>query len=298
MSEQPRVAAIEAGGTKFIVSVGSHWDTAEKISIPTTTPSETLAAVVDFLQTQFQLEAFKAIGVGSFGPLEVNKFSSKFGQILATPKPGWEGFSFIEALQQFKLPVDVETDVNAAALAESLLGAGQTYDRIVYVTVGTGIGAGLVIDGKISNGFMHPEFGHIPVPHHVNDSPDACICPFHDNCLEGLASGPSISHRWGTTLSHLSESHEAYERETYYLAVMCANLILTLMPHRIIIGGGVAQAEGLIERVRQQTRQQLNGYLQNIDNEAAMASIIQAPGLGNAAGIAGAYLMARNALSC
>lgn len=296
MTEQPRIAAIEAGGTKFIVSVGRHWHEAEQVSIPTTTPDETLAAVIEFLNLQRQREPFTAIGVGSFGPIEVNNNSPRFGQILATPKPGWEGFSFVNALQHFNLPIDVETDVNAAALAESSLGAGQGCHRVVYVTVGTGIGAGLVINGSISNGFMHPEFGHIPVPLHPDDTPEACTCPFHSSCLEGLACGPSIAQRWGTSLSHLATSHQAYDREAYYLGVMCANLILTLMPQRILIGGGVANAEGLIERARQHTRQQLNGYLRDIDNDDAMAAIIQQPGLGNDAGIAGAYLMARNAL--
>tara|TARA_B110000503_G_scaffold112638_1_gene168904 strand:+ start:197 stop:1123 length:927 start_codon:yes stop_codon:yes gene_type:complete len=293
---QPRLAAIEAGGTKLIVSVGQDWQTAEQVTIPTTTPSKTLKAVIRFLQAQYQKAPFAAIGVGSFGPIAVNKTEPRFGEILATPKPGWEGFSFVNALAQFNRPIDIETDVNAAALAEAHFGAGQHCDRVVYVTVGTGIGAGLVIDRKISNGFMHPEFGHIPVPHHVDDSSENCICPFHNNCLEGFASGPSIAQRWGATLDELSITHDAYEREAYYLGIMSANLILSLMPHRILIGGGVAQAEGLIDRVRQQTRKQLNGYLQLINSDAAIATIIQRPGLGNNAGIAGAYLMAHNAL--
>ncbi len=295
MREFPRVAAIEAGGTKFVVSAGDDWTSPDCHTIPTSSPEETLAHTLSVLRKAFEQAPFAAIGVASFGPIGIQPGSADYGVIGATPKPGWSGFSFIEALKEFDVPIIIDSDVNGAALAEHQFGAGRDLARVCYVTIGTGIGGGIIIDGEVSNGKSHPELGHMLLAKHPDDLPEAGYCPFHGACLEGLAAGPSIMKRWGKNLSQLPSDHIAHEIEAHYLASLCLNLLLTIVPDRILLGGSVAQTPGLIDKVRVRTRQLLGGYLPDIDSSEAMASLIQLPELAPLSGLAGAYALARTA---
>ena len=298
MQAKRRVAAIEAGGTKFIVGVGTHWASGELATIPTTAPEETMAAVMSTLRGAWDEQAFEGIGVASFGPLNIDPKQPDYGAIGTTPKPGWEGYNFVTELgAAFGVPVIVETDVNAAALAEYHHGAGTDCRRVIYVTVGTGIGGGIVHDGKISNGFTHPEIGHIPLPKHPDDLVFAGICPFHGDCLEGLASGPAIKARWGKTLSQLEQGHPAHALEAWYLGQMCRSLILHHAPDCIVIGGGVAKAPQLVDSAAARCHELMAGYLPTIDCEDAMRDMIVSPGLSAHSGIAGAWLLGNLAAS-
>ncbi len=285
----PRVAAIEGGGTKFVVGVGTTVTDATITTIPTTTPEATAAAVLAVLRKAFDTAPFEAIGVASFGPLGIVPNSPEYGVIAATPKPGWRGFNYLDCLAEFQVPIVVDTDVNCAALAEARQGAGKNHSRVMYVTVGTGIGGGLVIDEQISTGASHPEIGHITLARHPHDLPDAGICPFHKDCLEGFASGPSIHSRWHQSLSQLASDHFAHRLEAYYLGQMCANLLLSMVPDMIVIGGGVSNSPGLIARVQQATRALLNGYLPALDSDTAMAQRISLPSLAPLSGLVGAF---------
>ena len=289
---EPVFVAIEAGGTKFVVSVGRHWQSAVTTTISTTTHAQTSAALLEFLRQQIAGQPLAAIGVASFGPLGIDPQLPSYGVIGATPKAGWSGFSYRQILREFAAPVAVDSDVNAAALAEARHGAGRGCSRVMYITVGTGIGGGLVFDGRVSNGVTHPELGHMLLPVHPDDPLDAGCCPYHGSCLEGLAAGPSVQARWGVDLSQLGREHIGFELQAYYLAAMSANLILQSVPDRIILGGGVMQTPGLLEQVRIATRTLLNGYRPDLDTELAMAELIQLPQHAPVSGLVGAFELA------
>lgn len=291
--QRSRVGAIEAGGTKFIVSVGDHWDSEDTLTVPTSTPEETMGAVIEFLSAHHAREPLTALGVAAFGPIFIARGLPDYGVVGPTPKPGWEGYNYYETLLgKFDIPVGIETDVNAAALAEVAFGGHAEPEHLIYVTVGTGIGGGIVHNGATTNGIMHPEVGHMLVKRHAQDQDFPGVCPFHGDCLEGLAAGPSIKARWGVSLSNLAADHIAHDIEAYYLGQMCANLVLNHMPNKIIIGGGVGKTSGLLSRVRKNCLDALAGYLPMYNSEIAMQELICAPALGQAAGIAGAYNMA------
>ncbi len=292
------VAAIEAGGTKFVLSVGRDWESAVSVSIPTRSPEETIGEVIDWLRETSVDRPFRSIGLASFGPIGVEATASDYGVVGSTPKPGWSGFDLRGSLHNaFDVPIKVDTDVNGAAIAEALYGAGRDTRTVVYVTVGTGIGAGVAVEGKSLNGFMHPEIGHMRIPMHAADSDFAGACPFHGQCLEGLACGPSIISRWGASLSNLPPGHEAHALQAHYLALMCTNLLLSYMPDRLLIGGGVAKTPGLVEATRERCIELLAGYLPALASADAMAKTIQRPGLGLQSGIAGAFVLAQQALN-
>lgn len=290
---------IEAGGTKFVCAVGTDPEQLQAHTrIPTTTPDETLGQVVDFFrQQQAAGHKIAAVGIGAFGPVDVNPNSSKFGYFLNTPKPGWQQIDFVGLIQrELNVKVGFDTDVNAAALGEHKWGNGQGIDNLIYLTVGTGFGGGVMVNGNLVHGLLHPEMGHILIPHDLSIDPFTGACPFHQDCLEGLASGLAMEKRWGKKGAELPDDHPAWELEAQYLATGLVNFILTLSPERIIIGGGVMEQKQLFPMVRSQVTKKLSSYLDLPEITRDIDSYIVPPGLGNKAGFAGAFALAEQAL--
>lgn len=288
-----KLVGIEAGGTKFILGVSDEKGTIlVRERIDTLDPQTTLNACVEFIQKHQP----DAVGIACFGPLDLDPASPTYGNITSTPKPGWRNAPVLSTLKAaFQGPINIDTDVNGAALAESLWGAGQGKDPLVYITIGTGIGAGLIVNGQTVHGMLHPEFGHIQLRSHPEDTFEG-VCPYHKCCFEGLASGPSIEKRFGTKADALDLTHLAWKFESYYLAQACANLVLTLSPQRIILGGGVMHQDHLFKMVTHDVRQLLNGYVQHPSILEANDYIV-APGLGDNAGLLGAFALAKQRLS-
>ncbi|WP_299404386.1 ROK family protein [Acaryochloris sp. IP29b_bin.148] len=291
---------IEAGGTKFICAVGTDPDNLQsQTRISTTTPEETLGQVVDFFRQQ-QVEAgeIEAIGIGAFGPVNVNPDSPKFGWFLNTPKPGWQQIDFLGLLQrELGVPhIGFDTDVNAAALGEYQWGNAQGIANFIYLTVGTGVGGGGMVDGKLMHGLLHPEMGHILIPHDVIADPFVGACPFHKDCLEGLASGYAMEKRWGQPGASLPPDHPAWALEAHYLALGLINFIFTLSPERIIIGGGVMEQKQMFPMVRSQVQALLSHYLDVPEIVYDIDNYILPPKLGAKAGFSGAFVLAAQAL--
>jgi fructokinase len=282
---------IEAGGTKFVCGIGNeNGEILEQITIPTTVPEETMPKVIEF----FQDKKLDAIGIGSFGPIDVDPKSPTFGFITETPKLPWKNYNIVgEMKKHFQVPIGFHTDVTAAALAESTWGAAQGLDSCVYMTVGTGIGVGAVIGGKLLQGLTHPEMGHILVRRHPDDQ-FLGACPYHGDCLEGMAAGPAIEKRWNQKGQLLTEQNEVWELEAYYLAQALMNYILILSPKKIIIGGGVSKQEQLLPLVRDHVLELLNGYVpvSELTNEKIDQYIVL-PQLGDQAGLTGAIALGR-----
>jgi fructokinase len=278
----PLYGLLEAGGTKFVLGVATgKEDIRASTRIPTTSPAETIGATMDWFAAQGPLAH---IGIATFGPVGLDPSSPDWGHILDTPKPGWSGADLVGPLQKrFARPVAIDTDVNAVALAESIWGAGQGLHSVLYFTVGTGIGGGAVIGNRILQGQSHPEMGHMRVPRHRDDTDFAGVCPFHGDCLEGLASGPAIIARWGNSLSDLPDTHPAHHIVAFYLAQASVNMQAIFEPGRIIFGGGVMHTPGLIERVRSQASQLAAGYFRSKSDE-----VICGASLGANAGLVGA----------
>lgn len=257
------LAGIEAGGTKFNCVVGTGaGDILAKSSFPTTTPIETLRAVEQFfIAQQEQFGTLNALGIASFGPVDLNRESRTYGHILTTPKPGW---SMIDMrgyfARAFNVPVAFETDVNGSALGEYHYGAARCVDNFVYVTVGTGIGAGVMINGRLLQGVGHPELGHMLVPQDFSKDSFSGCCPFHGNCLEGLASGTAITARWKKPANQLSSNHQVWALEAHYLALMCVNITHLFSPQKIILGGGVMSQALLLPMIRVNFLRLINGY--------------------------------------
>ncbi|MEH7747695.1 MULTISPECIES: ROK family protein [Bacillaceae] len=282
------LGAIEAGGTKFVCAVGDEKGTIiDRIQIPTTVPEDTIPKVIEF----FKQYPIKAIGVGSFGPIDVIKESPTYGFITSTPKPGWRDFPFVQKIQEvFSVPVGFNTDVNAAALGEAKFGAAKGLDSCLYITVGTGIGAGAIVQGKLLQGLSHPEMGHILVRRHPNDEYQG-KCPYHHDCLEGLAAGPAIEARWGPKGDQLVERPEVWDMEGYYLAQALMQFILILSPKKIILGGGVMKQQQVFTSLNRYLREFLNEYV----SLPELTDYIVSPGLGDNAGITGALMLAYQA---
>lgn len=293
----PLFGAIEAGGTKFLCALGSGPDGLRaQTRIPTTSPTETLGRVISFFQqAQPEHGLLAAIGLACFGPLDPDPHSPTFGHILTTPKPGWANVNVVGILQEaLPSPLAFDTDVNGAALAEWRWGAAQGLDVVLYLTIGTGIGGGILVNGKPVHGFLHPEMGHILVPHDWRHDPFPGICPFHGDCLEGLASGPAIEKRWGQKAEMLPPAHPAWELEAHYLAHALANYVCTLSPEKIILGGGVTHQKHLFPRLRQKVQQLIQGYLPHLPE---MNTYLVPPKLGNQAGVLGALALAESSLN-
>jgi fructokinase len=283
---------IEAGGTKWVCAVGRSADAiAETATIPTTTPEETIARAVEF----FERFRPSALGVGSFGPVDLRRGSATWGHITTTPKPGWGGVDLAGALVgALDIPLELDTDVNAAALGEQRAGAARGLETFCYLTVGTGIGGGALVEGQLLHGLMHPELGHMRIPHDAARDPFPGSCPFHGDCFEGLASGAAIAARWGRPAEELHDDERVWELEAEYLALGLVNVVYALSPQRIVVGGGVLEAPGLIERVRVRTRELLAGY-GPVPAAEEMDGYVVAPGLGRLAGVTGALVLAERA---
>ena len=298
MSAKPLFAAIETGGTKCLVSVGRDPNSATRYQIETAYPDETANATELIILDEIGRDTLDAIGIASFGPLNVDVESSDYGRIGPTPKPLWEGFNLRSHLQRrFDCPVVSESDVNGAALAEAAWQLDRPINHIAYVTVGTGIGVGVVQNRTIANGLSHPEIGHIRVKKHATDHAFPGVCPFHGDCLEGLASGPAIHSRWGASLSDLGTEHPALALEAFYLGQLAVNLILHHRPEVIIVGGGVSQTPMLLERMRTECLALLGDYLPELACADSMAKLITPPRLGEDSGILGAFMLAQRAFS-
>ncbi len=293
-STPPLIGAIEAGGTKFVLATGTGPDDLRDVErIPTTTPGETLARCVEYFTAAREKHGpLAALGIGTFGPAGVNPAAPDWGFITTTPKPGWRDTDMAGPLgKALGVPVAFDTDVNAAVYGEWLWGAGRGREVVLYLTVGTGIGGGVLIQGRPLHGLLHPEMGHIriPRPPGLVDFPGAC--PWHGDCLEGLASGPAMARRWGVPGDTLPPEHPAWEAEADCLAAACAGFSCTLSPECIILGGGVMEAPGLLERVREKTAGLLNGYLQHPRITDGGGEYVVAPGLGSRAGILGSLAL-------
>jgi len=286
---------IEAGGTKFVCTVGSGpQDIRAETRIPTTHPDETIQRTIEFFREQKKRYSISGIGIGSFGPVDINLTSPTYGYITSTPKPGWANTDIRGRIQAaLDAPVAFDTDVNAAALGEYTWGAAQGIDNFVYITIGTGIGSGQMSNGKLMHGLIHPEGGHILIPHDWQLDPFPGSCPYHGDCFEGLASGPSIERRWGVRGETLPDNHPAWDLEARYIALAVCNLVLILSPERVILGGGVGHKTVLIVKAREYVRQFLNEYVSAPQVISGLDDYIVLPGLGTRSGMLGAMALAR-----
>jgi fructokinase len=291
----PLYGAVEAGGTKFLCMVASgpeHVVAQERFD--TATPDVVLPQVLDFFRRAIDTHGkLLGIGVGSFGPIDLNRKSPTFGYITATPKPHWSNTDLVSPLRKaFGVSVAFDTDVNAAAVGEHRWGAAQGLDTFIYLTIGTGIGGGGMVAGRVMHGLVHPEMGHMRVPRDPVVDPFTGTCPFHGDCLEGLASGPAIEARWGKPATTFDANHPAWKLEADYLAQAIVNLVCTLSPQRIILGGGVMQQSFLLPMIRERVLSLLNNYVQSPAILDHIDSYVVAPGLGSQAGILGSLAMA------
>jgi fructokinase len=289
---------IEAGGTKFVCAVGSGpGDLQAEARFPTTHPEETLARTIEFFREQeAHFGPLAGFGIAAFGPVDPDPRSPAFGYITSTPKPGWKNTDLAGAIRRaFGKPVGFDTDVNGAALSEWLWGAGQGLDTLIYFTIGTGIGGGALVGGKLVHGLVHPEMGHIRLPHDKTVDPFDGFCPYHGDCFEGLAAGPAIEKRWGEKAENLPPDHPAWALEAHYLGLAMSSFICTLSPQRIIMGGGVMSQQHMLPLVRRSVQETLNGYVQSPMILERMDEYIVPPGLGAYAGVLGAIALARQA---
>ena len=288
---------LEAGGSKCVCVIGSGPnDIRAETRFATTTPSETIDRAIAFFRPYRDTVA--GLGIGAFGPLDPRPDSALFGYITSTPKPGWAQTDVAGVLRQaLDLPVVFDTDVNAAALGEHRWGAAQGLDTFLYLTVGTGIGGGAMVNGRLLHGLLHPEMGHIRLPHDWQVDPFPGCCPYHGDCLEGLASGPAIEARWGKPGSALPHDHPAWTLEVHYLALGLVTFLCTLSPQRIILGGGVMQQTHLFSRMQHEVQRLLNGYIQLPALRDHIGTYIVPPALGNRAGVLGAMALAQQHLS-
>ncbi len=288
---------IESGGTKFICMIGSTPDNLlAEIRIPTTTPEETIRKVIEFFNPYVSSGELTAIGIAAFGPLDLDPNSPTYGFITSTPKEGWQNVNLYGQIQkELHVPVAFDTDVNAAAFGEQYWGKNsRNLDPFLYMTVGTGIGVGVIINGAPLHGLIHAEAGHCTIPHDKQHDPFPGVCPFHGDCLEGLASGYSMFKRWGQAPETLPADHPAWEIESDYLALALVNLIYAYSPRQIILGGGVFQHPGLIQSVRSKVQIFNNDYIQSSRITDEIEDYIQLPTLGNRSGALGAVALAIN----
>lgn len=282
---------IEAGGTKVICALGNGpSEVHHQTRIATTTPAETIAEIIKFFQAH---DLPKALGIGSFGPVDLNPQSPTYGHLLKTPKPGWQNIDLLGELgRSLPIPMAIDTDVNVVLLAEQQWGAAQGIENVLYLTVGTGIGGGAMVNGQLIHGLLHPEMGHGSLQRSPLEQRNfkGC-CPYHNDCLEGLASGTALSQRWGQTAESLPQSHPAWELEADYLAQALVNFIYTLSPQRIVMGGGVMAQGHLFERLRQRVEELVGRYLPGILPD--LERYIVPPQLGSQAGVLGAIALAQ-----
>jgi fructokinase len=287
---------IEAGGTKFVCAIGNQdGQILQQIRISTETPYKTLEQVTAFFKPFVLSKQLESIGLGSFGPIDTNVDSPTYGYITSTPKPYWQNTNIVGILESnLNANIVLDTDVNVAALGESIWGASKNVDSSLYLTIGTGIGGGYIKDGKPLLGLMNPEMGHIRILHDLNNDPFQGICPYHGDCFEGLASGLAINKRVGKTAETIDDSHQVWNLEADYIAQAISNLILILSPKMIILGGGVMNKSFLFKRIRSRVQEILNQYVQHSDILENIDNYIVPPLLGNNAGVLGAIALARS----
>ena len=284
---------IEAGGTKFVCLIGTGPnDIRAETVFPTTTPSETMGRAVAFFQEHAADLPLSGVGVGCFGPVDLEPESPSFGHITTTPKAGWAGTDIVGMLRRdLHLPVAFDTDVNASAYAEYLWGAANGLDPAIYVTIGTGIGAGIVSRGMPVHGLVHPEAGHMLIPHDRQIDPFPGACPYHGDCFEGLASGTALNQRWKTPAETLPDAHNGWQLEAHYIGLALTNLILCHSPRRIVVGGGVMRRRLLFPMVRRSVRDLLNGYVNSPSIIDHIDQYIVPPALAGRAGALGAIAL-------
>jgi len=284
--------ALEAGGTKMVLAIGNEdGQILEQISVPTETPSITVPKIIDY----FKQKNIASLGIGCFGPIDLNKNSNTYGYITSTPKLAWVDYDIVGDIKKsLSIPIGFDTDVNGSALGEATWGSTKGMDSSIYITVGTGVGVGVYQNGSLLHGMLHPEAGHILLNKHPKDTFEG-VCPYHPNCLEGLASGPSIEKRWGKKAIELTDHSEVWEMEAYYLAQAIVNYILTLSPHRIVLGGGVMHQKQLFPLVRNQVTKLLGGYIRTSQLQDLDHYIVPAA-LNDDQGIMGCIQLAKLAL--
>ncbi|MDO3675393.1 ROK family protein [Paenibacillus ehimensis] len=288
-----RIGGIEAGGTKFVCGVGNECgEVVDSISFPTEDPETTLGKAIAY----FKEKSVDAIGIGSFGPIDLRLGSPTYGYVTTTPKPGWGNVDFLGTLRrEFDVPCGWNTDVNAAAFGEATWGAAKGLKSCLYYTVGTGIGIGVFLEGRLVQGLVHPEGGHMLTRRHPGDD-FAGLCPYHGDCLEGMASGPAIEARWNVKGHELPSSHPAWEMEAYYIAQSITGAVLLNSPEKVILGGGVMQQSQLFPLIREAVKANLNGYVSAGEIAERMDEYIVPPGLGQQAGLCGAFALGLAAL--
>ena len=288
------LGGIEAGGTKWQCAVGTGPDDLRaETTFPTATPAETIGEAIAFFEREAPVDA---VGIGSFGPVDLHPSSPTWGFVTTTPKPGWANTDLAgEVRRRLGVPVAFDTDVNAAALGEGRWGAAQGLDTFCYVTVGTGIGGGAMVGGSLVHGLLHPEFGHLRVPHDTAADPFPGSCPYHGDCWEGLAAGPALEARWGRRGEELAGDDAVWELESRYLALGLVSVISVLSPQRIVLGGGVLSAPGLLERTRREIVALVAGYLDSPALSGGIDEYLVAPALGRRSGVLGAIALAGSA---
>ena len=286
--------ALEAGGTKMVCAIGDeNGNIIERVSIPTRTPAETMPEMIEF----FRGKGISALGIGCFGPVDLDRNSPTYGYITSTPKLAWTNYPIVAEFEEaLGVPVGFDTDVNAAALGEATWGCTKDVKNSIYITIGTGIGVGVIVGGKTYHGMIHPEGGHILLARHPHDPLQHGNCPFHDNCLEGLAAGPSLEKRWGKKGAELSDMPQVWEMEAFYLGQAICNYIMILSPERIVVGGGVMHQPQMLGLIRQQVARQVNGYVKGkgLDD---LETYIVGVSLNDNQGAMGAIQLAKEALA-
>jgi fructokinase len=295
MTKHKYFGGVEGGGTKFVCVVAASPDeVVEEERFATTTPGETIDRMIDFFASFIRDRQLSSICIASFGPVDLQKDSPTYGSITTTPKPGWAYTNVVKKIRDtFDIPIFFELDVNAAAFGEYFwVSENQSIDPLVYFTIGTGIGAGLIVNGKIIHGLMHPEAGHMQIPHDWQIDPYKGFCSYHGDCFEGLASGPAMKDRWRQSPEMFGDEHPAWELEANYIAHALVNVICLLSPKRIILGGGVMQQPNLITLVRNKVLNLLNNYIHSPDILEHIDNVIVPPFLGDRSGVLGAIALA------
>lgn len=283
-----RLGALEAGGTKMVCAVGNEkGEIFERISFPTEKPEITVPPMIEY----FKDKGIEALGIGCFGPVDLNRKSATYGYITTTPKLAWANYNIVGAFKEaLGIPIGFDTDVNGSALGEATWGITKGLENSMYITIGTGIGAGIITNGKLLHGMLHPEAGHLLLKKHPADTYEG-RCPYHGTCFEGMAAGPAVEGRWGKKGVDLAENKEVWEMEAYYIGQALVNYIVILSPERIILGGGVMHQEHMMPLVREEVRKQLNGYIKTKELEE-LEQYIVLPSLNDNQGIMGAFKLA------
>lgn len=283
---------IEAGGTKFICGIGTGPDDIRTAQFPTSTPEITVASAIEFFRNEAGDE-LEAVGIGSFGPVDLDRASPMYGHITTTPKVGWQDFDLAGTIQNaLKVPVAFDTDVNAALAGEARWGEAQGIEDAIYLTIGTGVGGGILAGGRLVHGLLHPEIGHLRLPHDFAADPFPGICPYHGDCFEGLTSGPAMQARWKAPAATLPAHHPAWPLEARYLALALVNLTVTLSTRRIILGGGVMQQAHLFTLIREEFARLMNNYIRRREITEELGHYIRPPKLGGLAGVLGTLVLA------